>query len=91
MLNSLTEEKDNLELRLLLYIPSFGIIAIDPTEADGVIYVEIYRHKSLEENAEFKLERECDQRWYEYFLRQYNVLWESARQAAKEDGFKVNH
>jgi hypothetical protein len=78
-------------LRLLPYIPSFGIIAVDPAEANGVIYVEIYRHKSLEENAAFKLERERDQRWYDYFLSQYNVLWESARQATEEDGFTINH
>ncbi len=91
ILNSLTGEKGSLELRFLPYVPSFGIIAVDPTEAGGVIYVEIHRHRSLEENAAFKLERERDQRWYDYFLHQYNVLWESARQATEEDGFKMNH
>jgi hypothetical protein len=90
ILNSLSGKTGSLELRLLPYVPSFGIIAIDPNEADGVIYVEIYRHKSLEENAVFKLEREHDQRWYDYFFRQYAVLWESARQATEEDGFKTN-
>ncbi len=88
VLNCLAGEAGSLELRLLPYVPSFGIIAIDPTEADGVIYVEIHRHKSLEDNPIFKLERERDQRWYDYFLRQYDVLWDSARQATEEDGFK---
>jgi hypothetical protein len=91
ILNSLSGKTGSVELRLLPYVPSFGIIAIDPAEAGGVIYVEIYRHKSLEENAMFKLERERDQRWYAYFLRQYTVLWESARQATEEDGFKMKH
>lgn len=91
ILSSLAGKTGSLELRLLPYVPSFGIIAIDPAEADGVIYVEIYRHKSLEDNPTFKLERERDQRWYDYFLRQYYVLWESARQATESDGFKTSY
>jgi len=90
ILGSLAGANGSLELRLLPYVPSFGIIAIDPADADGVIYVEIYRHKSLEENALFKLEQERDQRWYDHFLRQYTALWESARPATEEDGFKMN-
>jgi hypothetical protein len=91
IVNSLAGEMGSLELRFLPYVPSFGIIAIDPAEADGVIYVDIYRHKSLEDNPIFKLERQCDQRWYDYFLRQYDVLWESARRATEKDGFKTSH
>jgi hypothetical protein len=90
ILNSVAGTNGSLELRLLPYVPSFGIIAIDPAEADGVIYVEVYRHKSLGENALFKLEHERDQRWYDYFLRQYTALWESARPATEGDGFKMN-
>ena len=91
ILASLPDLKGISEFRLLPYMPSFGLVLIDPKEANGRIYVEIYQHKSLEPNPSFILEAQRDEKWYRFFLHQFEVLWSSSRPASEEDGYKPAH
>jgi hypothetical protein len=68
-----------LEIGYLPYTPSFGIVLLNPNEPEGVCFVEIYHHKATVHNATFVLTAARDSKWYEFFSRQYELLWESCR------------
>jgi hypothetical protein len=67
-----------LQLRVLPYVPTFGMCLIDPAEAHGRIYVEIYQHRTLEHCPKFSLRADRDGPWYQHFARQFETLWDSA-------------
>ncbi len=90
ILASLPELKGTVELRLLPFPPSFGLVLIDPDQADGTIYVEVYPHRTLEQNPVFALDARRDSRWYQVFRRQFQVLWDSAREAKPSDGYDLH-
>ncbi len=77
VLARLPNSTGTVELGLLPYVPSFGLIVIDPDEAHGRIIAEIYHHKSLAFNPTFELNAQRDARWYEFFRKQFDLLWES--------------
>jgi len=66
-----------LELGLLAFIPSFGLILIDPDSPHGRIIVEIYQHKSSAFHPTFELRARRDKQWYQFFRKQFDLLWES--------------
>jgi hypothetical protein len=70
------------EIRLLPFVPAFGMYLIDPGEPDGHIYVELYQHRSLEPNPCFALQAERDGHWYSFFAHQFDILWDSATAAS---------
>jgi hypothetical protein len=84
MLDNLAAESGGtgqIEVRLLPFVPAFGMYLIDPDEPDGRTYVEIYQHRSREPNPCFQLKAERDGHWYKFFANQFDVLWDSARPA----------
>jgi len=87
ILASLPDLKGRLELRFLPYMPSFGLVLVDPDTADGNIYVEIYQHKSLEPHPSFLLNARRDEKWYRFFRHQFETLWSSARPADPTDDY----
>ena len=78
-----TSKKSNIgsiTVKLLSYAPSFGMINIDPDQRDGVVFVEIYPHKlGYETPPTFDLTQERDQDWYNYFVRQFDQMWNVAK------------
>ena len=86
ILSSLPDLKGKLELRFLPYVPSFGLVLIDPDGAEGSIYVEVYQHRSLEPHPSFLLDAHRDEKWYRFFRHQFETLWSSARPAELTDG-----
>jgi len=66
-----------LELGLLSFIPSFGLILVDPDKPHGRIIVEIYQHKSAGLHPTFELTPRRDKQWYRFFRNQFDLLWES--------------
>lgn len=86
LLISLPEITGEFLLYLLPFTPSFGLTLIDPDEAHGKIYVEIYQHKSVEPNPSFKLERQKDPEWYDFFAQQFSLLAASSRPAPSLKG-----
>jgi hypothetical protein len=68
-----------LEVGYLPYMPSFGFIMLDPDEAHGHCFVELYHHKSAEPNPAFALRATDDPHWYRFFRQQYQALWNSCR------------
>ena len=68
-----------ISLGYLPYSPSFGLKIVDPKNAHGVCFVEIYHHKSMAPNATFKLSSEDDGYWFDFFIKQFDKLWETCR------------
>jgi hypothetical protein len=75
------DRKGMLELGYLPYLPSFGLVVIDPDEPHGFCLAEIYQHKSAEANPTFELRADDDPLWYEFFRKQFEILWKSSRNA----------
>ena len=73
------EVKGTLSLGLLPYIPSYGLIMIDPDTDHGVIAVELYHHRSSDDNPTFELRANRDGDWYKFFRKQFDLMWESCR------------
>ncbi|WP_155830378.1 hypothetical protein [Glycomyces tenuis] len=69
----------NLQLRLLPFVPTFGLCLLDASDEHGRIHVEIYQHRTLEANPSFSLHAQRDSRWYHLFADQFDTLWDSAR------------
>lgn len=68
-----------LEIGYLPYLPSFGLFALDLDTGDGMISVEIYQHKSDEENPTFEVYASKDEEWYRFFRNQCKQIWNSCR------------
>jgi len=79
VLASAAQDESALQLRLLPYVPTFGMCLIDPAETYGRIHVEIYQHQSIEQNPSFSLRADRDSHWYQLFARQFETLWASAQ------------
>jgi hypothetical protein len=79
VLASAAHDESALQLRLLPYVPTFGMCLVDPAETYGRIHVEIYQHQTIEQNPSFSLRADRDNHWYKLFARQFETLWESGQ------------
>jgi len=70
---------DYIEIHLLPYPPTFGISAFDTAQREGIIFVEIFPHKSSSQSPSFKLTLQKDGEWYLYFVDQFEKMWLDAR------------
>lgn len=71
--------RGQIELGYLPFVPSFGLAVIDPYEAHGRCFVEMYQHHSSEPHPTFELYAATDPHWYEFFRNQFDTLWASCR------------
>jgi hypothetical protein len=71
--------KGKVEVGYLQCVPAFGIIMVDPEEPHGFCLVEVYHHKSPEVGMVFELRAKEDPYWYNFFKRQFDILWRSCR------------
>ncbi len=69
----------SLELGYLPYLPAYGFSMVDPDTPDGIIVVELYHHRSTEDNPTFELSAARDGEWYQFFRRQFDLMWASCR------------
>ncbi len=70
----------SLGVRLLPYAPSFGILSMDARQKDGIAFIELYPHKfGYMTPVVFDLTPERDQSWHDYFVKQFDVMWDAAK------------
>jgi len=72
-----------LRIGYLPYLPSFGMWLLDPDKPHGKIHVEIYHHKTPEANPRFSLHATEDSYWYNFFLKQFDLLWKSCEEKGR--------
>ncbi|MFG1975515.1 hypothetical protein ACGFJC_39810 [Nonomuraea fuscirosea] len=68
------------EYRLAKFNPGFSLVAIDPLAHKGRILVEIhgYHNQSTSTRMHFELTRQLSDRWYAYWLDQFECIWRDA-------------
>ncbi len=75
-----SQKAGNLSMRLLSYAPSFGIISFNTNQDNGIVFVEIYPHKcGFKTPPTFELMPKRDGDWYEYFVDQFEEMWNTAK------------
>jgi len=78
------EPNASVELRITDFIPSQGLVLIDPRSHGGTIVVELYPYNvTADHRAHFELAQN-DAKWYGFFLQQYDELWEASREYGLE-------
>jgi len=71
--------KGKLEVRLLPYASSFAIYSFNKTQLNGHVIVEIYPHSTgWGYPPIFDLSFAKDGKWYEYFVKQFDGMWDTA-------------
>jgi hypothetical protein len=68
-----------LEVRLLGFVPSTGLMMIDPAEPYGQVRVDIYSHRFAAEEPTLPLHAGRDQVWYAHFRREFEQIWSAGR------------
>lgn len=68
-----------LEVRLLDFVPSFGLIAVDGDDRDGRIQVDVYSHRFGVPEPSLPLRADRDRDWYQHFLVEFEQLWSTGR------------
>ncbi|GAA2864064.1 hypothetical protein GCM10010517_23220 [Streptosporangium fragile] len=69
------------DYRLLAYSPGFSLVLFDPETPKGRIIVEVHGFHNPSTSARMHLEltRGRDERWYTYWVDQFEHIWEAAR------------
>ena len=69
------------EYRLLPYNPGFSLVLLDPETSHGRAIVEIHGFHNASPPARMHLEltRDTSERWYAYWVGQFDHIWEAAR------------
>jgi hypothetical protein len=69
------------DYRLLEYGPGFSLVAVDPHKPDGVVIVEIhgFHNESTESRMNIEITRQQSERWYTYWVNQFEYMWQRAR------------
>jgi hypothetical protein len=72
-------EQGSLSVRFLPYAPSFGIISLDAGSSNGKVFVELYPHKAYRDQPAFDLMPYRDGEWYNFFVEQFEQMWQSGK------------
>ncbi|WP_285790630.1 hypothetical protein [Micromonospora sp. NBRC 101691] len=70
-----------LEYGFLSYNPGFSLVAVDPKSHKGVVIVEMhaFHNTSTASRMHLRLTRAETEKWYFYWLSQFERIWDSAR------------
>ncbi|MEV0587504.1 hypothetical protein [Nonomuraea sp. NPDC050310] len=74
-------DPDRVAYRLLGFNPGFSLVLIDPRTRHGRVIVEFHgvRNESIVARMHLELTKEAHPRWFAYWFRQFERLWELAR------------
>lgn len=64
-----------LEVRLLGFVPAFGLLAVDPDTPNGQARVDIYSHRCGTPEPTLPLRADRDLRWFTHFLAEFDRIW----------------
>jgi|GEM_PF-3996053 len=71
------DNKGKVEVKFMNEEPRFNILAIDPEEALGVVFVEFYPQRWIHgSRPRMELTPERDNYWYHYFREQFDRIWD---------------
>lgn len=67
------------EIGYVPFIPSFGLIILDPQKDNAQCTVEMYHHKTDTPELTFDLRKTIDRYWFDFFHDQFEQIWDSCR------------
>ena len=71
----------SLEVRVINYLPPWTMIATEPDSSDGFMSVRLLPYRILNDKRPlFTLRREKDNYWFQYFLYQFEAVWEEGKE-----------
>jgi hypothetical protein len=70
-----TAGRGRLEVRLLRFVPAFGMMLVDPEGPAGRISIDIYSHRPDGREATVTLRADRDPVWYRHFAREFDRVW----------------
>lgn len=68
-----------LQVRLLDFVPAFGLLVIDPETPHGQARVDIYSHRSGTPEPALPLCADRDVRWFRHFVAEFDRVWAAGR------------
>lgn len=75
--------KGNCEVRLSSAFLSFGMAGFDTEKDAGYINIQLYSYKTLGEIPNIILKRQDDPKWFDYFKKQFELLWTDSKDFEK--------
>jgi hypothetical protein len=72
------------EHRLLAYSPGFSLVVLDPGRREGKVIVEFFGFQAdfITDRMHIEITRQESQHWFEYWVKQYEKMWEAGKPAA---------
>ncbi|MFI7543501.1 hypothetical protein [Actinoplanes sp. NPDC049599] len=68
-----------IEVRLLDFVPAFGLLAIDADTPHGQLRVDIYSHRCGTPEPALPLYADRDVRWFRHFVAEFDQVWAAGR------------
>lgn len=83
VLKDLQNNRTNVSYRLAPYSPGYSLLIIDPKGRDGRLVVEFFgfSNQRITERMHLVIQRQQSQYWFEYWVRQYELMWDASRSA----------
>lgn len=71
----------SLEYGFVPYSPGFSLTIVDPDGKNGRLIIEFYGYQNelITERMHIEITRQQSQYWFEYWDKQYKLMWESRR------------
>jgi hypothetical protein len=69
----------HLEVRLLDFVPAFGLIGVDTDGTGGRLRVEIYSHRCGTPEPTLPLHAARDGQWFQHFAGEFERVWAAGR------------
>ena len=69
------------EIRLLGFVPAFGLLVVDGTGAGGHLRVDVYSHRFGGTEPALHLRAGRDPAWYPHFVAEFEQIWATGRPA----------
>jgi hypothetical protein len=67
------------EIRLLGFVPAFGLLMVDGPQPHGHVHVDIYSHAFGGQEPALVVRAGRDQVWYQHFVAEFEQIWSAGR------------
>jgi hypothetical protein len=74
-----TAGRGRIEVRLLDFVPAFGVLAVDGHRPGGRLHVDFYSHRFGGTEPALALQAGRDHTWYQHFLGEVEQIWAAGR------------
>lgn len=68
-----------LRIRVLDFVPAFGLVAVDAEAPHGHLHVDIYSHRAGALEPTLPLYADRDTRWFRHFTGEFDRIWAAGR------------